>query len=266
MNYKLVAADLDDSLLGDDRRISKENKKAIEEVVKEGGVFTIATGRPLQGCVVFVEELGLDVPFITYNGALVIKGKSMEVLYHKAIEAQDGINIIKEGKKNNATILVFHDNKLYVNELNERTKNYHKTSTMLPHLEEDLESIAKMGATKILLYHEPEEIKKIQQDMKENFKGKVNFHISKPYFLEFVHQDVSKGDALAALAQSMGISSQGVIAIGDSYNDISMIEYAGLGVAVSNAHPEVKVHADYISKSNREHGVAQVLRKFVLGE
>jgi hypothetical protein len=264
MNYKLVAVDLDDSLLGYDHKISAENKAAIKKTVDKGVIFTIATGRPLQSCLPFVKELGLDVPFITYNGALVIKGKSMEILYHKTIEPEDASDILEEAVEYSPTILVFNDNKLYVNELNERTQRYSKLSNMSAYLEKDLKKITKNGPTKVLLYHEPDQVKRIYYEIKDRLEGKVNFHISKPFFLEFIHKEVSKGNALAALAKNMGIDPKEVIAIGDSYNDISMIEYAGLGVAVENAYEDIKNKADYICKSNVNHGVAQVLEKFVL--
>ena len=98
----------------------------------------------------------------------------------------------------------------------------------------------------------------------ESLKGKLNYHISKPFFLEVINSNTSKGIALEALAKNIGISSHEVIAIGDSYNDISMIEYAGLGVAVDNAYDEIKSRADYISKSNIDNGVAEVIERFIL--
>lgn len=264
MKYKLVAVDLDDSLLGYDHKISVENKAAIKKAVDSGVIFTIATGRPLQSCLPFVKELDLDVPFITYNGALVIKGKSMEILYHKTIEPEDASEILKEAVDFSPTILVFKDNKLYVNELNDRIERYSKLSNMTAYLENNLYNITKDGPTKVLLYHDPDQVKRIYYKIKDKLEGKVNFHISKPFFLEFIHKEVSKGNALAALAKNMGIAQEEVIAIGDSYNDISMIEYAGMGVAVENAYDDIKNKADYICKSNLNHGVAEVLEKFVL--
>ena len=264
MKYKLVAVDLDDSLLGEDHKISEENRVAIKKAVDQGVVFTIATGRPLQSCLPFVKELDLDVPFITYNGALIIRGKSMEILYHKTIAPDDAWDIINQSEKFSPTIFVFYDNNLYVNEINQYTERYSTFSNMPAYLEKDLSKIINKGPTKVLLYHQPEIIKKIFNEIKDPLGGKLNFHISKPFFLEFIDKEVSKGNALATLAKNMGIIPEEVIAIGDSYNDISMIEYAGMGVAVENAYDDIKDKADYISKPNVEHGVAEVLEKFVL--
>lgn len=264
MKYKLVVADLDDSLLGEDHKISKENKSAIREAINQGVVFTIATGRPLQSCLPFVEELNLYVPFIVYNGAIIVKTKPMEILYHKTIDPDDAKDIIQKSERFKPTIFVFHENKLYVNEINTNTERYSKFSNIPAHLEKDIGKITAKGPTKVLLYHEPEQIQRIYASVKDSLESKLNFHISKPFFLEFIHKEVSKGNAIASLVKSMGITRKEVIAIGDSYNDLSMIDYAGMGVAVENAYDVVKNNADYISRSNAEHGVAEVLEKFVL--
>lgn len=259
-----MAVDLDDSLLGSDGTISIENKKAIKEAVDKGVLFTIATGRPLQGCTTIVKELDLDVPFITYNGAVIMKGKSKEVLYHKDILEEDAKKILEMGKKYDPTILAFHNHQLYSNKLNQHTDNYYKVTGMVAKLVENFDEIIKKGATKILLIHKPEIVQEIQREMNENLEANVNYFVSKPHFLEFVHRDVSKGNALDFMSKTFHIPSQEIIAIGDSYNDISMIQYAGLGVAVGNAHQEVKSYADYISNTNDDHAVAQVLKDFVL--
>src|SRR5690554_6800311 len=107
MTYKLVAVDLDDSLLGNDHRISDRNKQAIEEAIKKGVIVTIATGRPLQSCLPYVKELNLDVPFITYNDAMILKGPSHEVIYHRVIDSQDAIAIIDHTEKFHPTYFVF---------------------------------------------------------------------------------------------------------------------------------------------------------------
>lgn len=264
MKYKLVAIDLDDSLLGSDYKISQENKLAIKKAEEKGVIVTIATGRPLQSCLPYVRELGLDVPFITYNGAMVIEGKTMDILYHETIEPEYGMDILELVEEFSPTVLVFADNKLYVNEINERTDRYTRISSMEANLRSDLQSIALKGATKILFYNEPEKVRKMEKKIMESLKGKLNYHISKPFFLEVINSNTSKGIALEALAKNIGISSHEVIAIGDSYNDISMIEYAGLGVAVDNAYDEIKSRADYISKSNIDNGVAEVIERFIL--
>lgn len=264
MKYKLLAIDLDDSLLGADHKISEENKLAVKRAEDKGVIVTIATGRPLESCLPYIKELDLDVPFITFNGGMVIGGKSMEVLYHKTIEPEYGLNILELTSEYKPTVLVFMDNKLYVNELNERTERYTRLSTMVANLKRDINSVVMEGPTKILLYNEPEKVKKMEKRIRDNMDGRVNFHISKPFFLEFINRSVSKGNALGAIAEGMGISSDEVIAIGDSFNDISMIEYAGLGVAVDNAYEQVKSKADYISKSNIDNGVAEVIEKFIM--
>ena len=266
MSYRLVAVDLDDSLLGEDHQISDENKRTIYKAIERGVLVTIATGRPLQSCMPFVKELGLDVPFIIYNGAMVVKGGCLEPIYHRVIDAQDAIEIINQTRDFQPTYFVFQDHRLYVNEFNERTRRYTRFSNMEAHLESEIERIAERHPTKVLLYHTPEAIRRIYATIKDHFAGRLNYHISKPFFLEFVHREASKGVALSSLANKYQIPREEIIAIGDSYNDISMIRYAGLGVAMANAYEEIKEHADVVTTSNAENGVAQVIKQYILEE
>jgi Cof subfamily protein (haloacid dehalogenase superfamily) len=264
MKYKLMAVDVDGTLLNSKGNLTEVTKVAIKAGVDKGLIFTISTGRPIQGIEYFNKMLDLDLPFITYNGAMVVMGESKEILYEQNLSQKDAKIIIELGKKYDTTMIVYVENKLYVSELSERTENYKRIANIEPILIEDVELLIKNGVTKILWYDEIEKIEEYQVEVGQYLNDTVNYHTSRPMFLEFVDKKASKAIAMEKLGEHFGIKQSEMIAIGDGYNDLSMIEYAGLGVAMENSKDAIKEKADYVTLSNDEDGVAHVINKFIL--
>ncbi len=264
MAYKLMAVDIDGTLFNSDGFLTEVTKKAILESVEKGLIFTISTGRPLQGVEALNRMLNLDLPFITYNGAMVIMGKSKEILYEQRLSAENAKEIIELAKKYQTTFMVWADNKLLVTEINDRVNLYKQISTVEPTLVDDLGEWIKNGVTKILWYDEVENIDRFQSEVGRYLGNRVNCHTSRPNFLEFVDINASKAIAMEKIGEHYGIKQNEMIAVGDGYNDLSMIEYAGLGVVMANAKDVIKEKGDYITLSNDEDGVAHVIYKFVI--
>lgn len=264
MTYKLMAVDIDGTLLNNHDELTENTKNAIRLGVEKGLIFTIATGRPIQGIESLNKALNLDVPFITYNGAMVVFGKSRKVIYEQKLSPKDARDIIELGEKYQVTTMVWKDNGLHVAKLNERVNKYKMISGVEPIVTDDMEKLIENGVTKILWYDEVEKIEQYQQEIGKHLSGNVNFHPSRPYFLEFVDINASKAIAMEKLGQYYDIKQSEMIAVGDGFNDLSMIEYAGLGIAMANSPDEVKERADYITLSNEEDGVAHVINKFIL--
>ncbi|MGI6123586.1 MAG: Cof-type HAD-IIB family hydrolase [Acetivibrionales bacterium] len=262
MNYKLMAVDIDGTLLNDEGKITHATLDAIKKAVEQGLVFTIASGRPIQGIEYLNNILGLDAPFITYNGARIIKSKSKEVIFEQKLSYENAKKILSLGEKNNVTMMVWNDDKLYVNKLNERVKKYITITMVTPILLNSDEPI-KNGVTKILWYDDVQKIKEHVIKVKETLGDKINYHTSLPFFLEFNDINASKALALQKIGEHYGIKQSEIIAVGDGFNDLSMIEYAGLGVAMGNAVEAIKSKADYITLSNNEDGIAHVINKFI---
>ena len=204
------------------------------------------------------------MPFITYNGAMVVMGKSKEVLYEQKLSAPDAKNVIELGEKYGTTIIVWKDNALYINRIDEKSEKYKAISKVEPILIKDVDELIKDGVTKIVWYDEIENIEKYHEEVGHFLNSDINFHTSRPYLLEFVDKNASKAIAMEKLGEHFGIKQSEMIAIGDGYNDLSMIEYAGLGVAMANSKEAIKGKADYITLSNDENGVAHVINEFVL--
>lgn len=264
MTYKLIAVDIDGTLLNDKRELTEGNIEAIREAVDKGVIFTIATGRPVQGVVNFIEALKRDIPFITYNGAMVITGKSREIIYERKLNEDDARIIINWGREHGSTVMVWKNNNLYVTALDERAERYRNISKVEAIPIKDLDEVVKGGVSKVLWYNDVDKINEHQKIIGQYISENVNYHTSMPYFLEFNDKLASKAIAMENLGRHFGIKQNEMIAIGDGYNDLSMIEYAGLGVAMDNAPDEIKQRADFVTLSNNEDGVAHVIRKFVL--
>jgi len=261
MSYKLVAVDMDGTLLNSKDIITKRTQDSIKKLVNKGIVFTICTGRPIQGIEQYNKLLKLDAPFITYNGAMIVKSISKDVLFKQNLTINDAKKIYQLGQEFKTTIIVWSNNKLYVNKINDLTQKYKKLSTVEPIIVKDIETIVSDGITKILWYDEVEKIKKFESKLFKEISDGVNFCTSKPIFLEFFDKRVSKGVALKKIGEFLNIRKEETIAIGDGFNDLPMLEYAGLSVAMKNAPNEIKEKCNFITKSNDDEGVANFIEK-----
>lgn len=263
MQYKAVAVDLDGTLLTNNKEITKKTIQTIQSM-GDHALFTIATGRPIAGIRSILNQLDLDVAVITYNGAKIIKSKSLEVLYEKSLRTEDARLILELGLERKTSLIVWAEENLYVNELNDRALKYSKISDVSIHVFTDIEEVLQKQVTKIIWYDEVDRVEFFMEELATLLPSSINFHPSNPEFLEFVDGEVSKANALKHLEEIYGFTREELIAIGDGYNDLSMLEYAGLGVAMENAPDGVKKRAKYITKSNEEDGVAFVIEHFIM--
>ncbi len=247
MKYKLLAVDVDGTLLNSRREITMLTKQSIQKAIEKGIVFTICSGRPVQGVKLITDMLEIDIPVITYNGAMVIVDD--KVIFSCTMQKEDVLHIERLGQEWGTTIAIWAGNRLFVNKLNERALKYAQISGVSPQI-----------------YTDVERINGFERRLNGLLSPSVNVHTSQPIFLEFVDRNVSKAVALEKMGEHYGIRREEMIAVGDGFNDLAMIEYAGLGVAMGNAPEEVKNAADYITFSNDEDGVAKVIEVFVLNQ
>ncbi|MBF7096495.1 Cof-type HAD-IIB family hydrolase [Alkalibacter mobilis] len=265
MKYKLIAVDIDGTLLNSQGILTQKTKEQIRRAHEAGVIFTISTGRPIQGVMPLVEEIGLDIPLITYNGAMVLKANTHEIIYEKSLINESALKIYKMGLKIDTTMILWSENKLYSNVDNEKSRFYSGLTNTPMEVIDDIGRL-KENITKIIWYENDIKVLELMDMLDREFEDKrVVYHPSRPYFLEFVDSEASKAIAIAKLGEIYGIRREEIIAVGDSYNDISMIEFAGLGVAMDNAPKIIKDKADYITKSCDDDGVAHVIDKIIFG-
>ena len=264
MAIKLVAVDMDDTLLDGTLQVSPRTCEAICKAQKQGVVVTIATGRMFTSVLPFAEQLNIQAPVITYNGGMIRYPISKEIIFHKTIEADVAGKVVELFRQRGWYLQSYMNDELYVVERCEKARSYERLS--------GIQAVAvgaefysmKHEPTKMLTIAEPHQIQEIQRIINKEFSGKIVAATSKANYLELTHPSVNKGHALSVLAEKLNISRVEVMAIGDSNNDYPMIEYAGFGVAMGNASDRVKAIAQAVTAHNNAHGVAEAIEKYVL--
>ncbi|MFC5401573.1 Cof-type HAD-IIB family hydrolase [Cohnella soli] len=263
--YRLIAMDLDDTLLTDELTVTEATREAMAAAVAQGVHITIATGRMFDSAQRIARQVGLNVPIITYQGSLIKNLLDEEVLYERSVPVDVAQELYAYCLEHDLHLQSYINDKLYVPADNDKTKGYAKQSNIPYTVEPNFERIvAQERQTKLLIIDEPEKLDALLPVLKERFGGRVHLTKSKPNYLEFMHPEGTKGHALRFLAAYYGIPMEQTIAMGDAMNDHEMVEAAGLGVAMANAVPALKAVADFITLSNNEDGVKHVLDKFVL--
>lgn len=266
MTIRLVAIDLDDTLLNGDLRITDRCKAAIDRTVQQGVVVTLATGRMLSSALPYAQELGVDVPLITYQGALVKNSRSHEILYFQPLPSRQAIEVLEYFAAQEVHFHTYFDDRLCMEKLTPEGRYYADLAGVEPVLVDSLTSAARTrAALKIMaVTRDKQQLLRMQTELKTGYQGSLYITQSKPCFLEVMNQKANKAAALKVVAKHYQVAQQEIMAIGDGYNDIEMLSFAGTGVAMGNAHPEIRKVADYVTCSNEEEGVAEALEKFIL--
>jgi Cof subfamily protein (haloacid dehalogenase superfamily) len=267
--YKLVAIDIDGTLMNDQKEITKEVNDAIQAAKAKGVKVVICTGRPIVGVQSIIEELKLndeDDYVITFNGALVQNTYTKDVESQITLAYENLKELYELSLKIDSPLHFFDTENLYTPNRKISAYTIHEAHiNKVPLHFMPIEEVAKdMLIPKVMFIDEPERLDRNIANIPESFWDKYTFVKSTPFFLEILDPRVSKGNAVKLLAEKLGITREEVICIGDGENDLSMIEYAGCGVAMANAVSLVKEVAQFHTLSNNENGVAYAIEKLVL--
>jgi len=262
--YRLIAIDVDDTLLTDDLEVTEGTKRALAAAVAQGCVVTLATGRMYPSAVKIATPLGLNVPIITYQGALIKNLIDGEVLYERPVPEDVALEVVAFAEEKGLHLQAYENDRLIALEDNDKAKAYSALTNVPYEVQSDFRAIAKRGTTKLLMIDEPEALDALIPELRDRLGARAHVTKSKPHYLEVVHPEATKGHALLHLAAHYGIPREETIAVGDSWNDHEMIESAGLGVAMGNAVESLKAVADYVTATNNEEGVREVVEKFIL--
>ncbi|MBO0441727.1 HAD superfamily hydrolase [Enterococcus sp. DIV0212c] len=268
MTVKLVAIDIDGTLLDSNRKISPKVKETLQKANESGISIVLCTGRPLPGVKEQLAELDLygDNDYvITYNGSLVQATKSNEIISQYSLSYDDFLEIELMSRKVGAHLHTIDDQAIYTANRDIGKYSVHEAYLVdmpLKYRAVD-EMTPDMSFIKMMMIDEPEILDKAISQLPEDFVNKYTTVKSTEFYYEILNKEASKGNALAKLAEHLGISQSETMAIGDNENDLSMIEYAGIGVAMGNATENVKQAADVQTTSNDEDGVAEVLLKYM---
>ncbi len=267
MSYKMIVLDLDDTLLRDDQTISDRTKESLLKVQEAGVKVVLASGRPTYGMEWVAKELKLDhygSYILSFNGSKIINCKTNEEKYSRTLSSETVHHLYDLSQREGVGILTYLEDSIIIEEDNEFATIESELTGLPVKVVSSFKETIKEPVVKALMLKEANELKKVEKKLQKELDGELSVMRSKPFFLEFTQLGVTKGASLDHLIKPMGIKSEEVIAIGDSYNDLTMIEFAGLGVAMGNAPDDIKDKANYVAASNMEDGVAEVIEKFVL--
>ena len=266
MQYKMLVLDMDDTLLTDDHKISDLNKKMILEAQAKGVYVILASGRPTSAMIAYAKELELDLNdsyMISFNGAIVSRVKDNFVLFEQKLTPIQIHELYDYSVKMKTHIITYLDGEI-ISETDSEFIEIEKEITGMPHNKvlSFKEAIYK-PAVKCILLQEPSYLKELEKDLKIAMPH-LSVSMSKPFFLEVSQNGIDKAASLKFLAEKLNIHQNEIIAIGNAGNDLTMIEYAGLGVWVDNVTPELRDRADVIVASNNNDGVAEVVQRYIL--
>lgn len=277
MDLKVIVMDIDGTLLNGEKIISTRTKDKLIEAQKKGIKVVLASGRPTQGMLPLAEELEMDKYegfLVSYNGSQVYDVKTKEILFNQAIPANLANDILKHLADFNVVPMVDHGEYMYVNnaffDIDYEVPAGHFN---IVHYEvrggnfkvsevDDFSKVIKEPVNKILVAGNPDYLEKHHEAMRAPFGDSTTAAFSAPFYFEYTDQGIDKAKALSEVFPDMGITSENMISFGDGQNDRSIIEYAGIGVAMSNAVPEILDLADEVTTSNDEDGIADFLDKF----
>lgn len=268
MEYKLIVLDIDGTLTNSKKEITPATKEALIKIQEQGVYVAIASGRPTPGTRKVAEELELSRFgnfVLSFNGGRVINCKTKEVVLDKTISAEMAGVLCEEAIKHGVGILTY-DNEyaLAGTEVDEYMELEARINSIEMKQVGNFKDYVDFPVNKCLMTGKPERMAELEKELKEKYAGKLNIFRSEPFFLELMPKGIDKAAVLKNFLPFLGITRDEVICCGDGYNDKTMIEFAGLGVAMANARDEVREVADYVTKSNDEDGIVQVIEKFIL--
>ena len=250
--YRLAAIDLDGTLLGPDKKVSKENAAAVRRLNENGAKVIIASGRRHQNSIRFQRQLELNGPIIACQGGLIRDGESGNVIEAHFLPQTVSKEITNEGAKAGVRVIYYHLDHLYVAERNNEWIELYESrvgekTEALP----DLDRLDGRRALKIVWYGDPLVLGSVRPRMAERYREKVDLLSTEKENLEFMPRGINKATALAKVAAELGVRAEETLAFGDGENDVQMLSWAGAGVAMRHGHSAAIAAARFVSPEAR---------------
>ncbi len=267
MSYKMIVLDIDGTLTNDKKKITPKTLDALKKAQESGIILALASGRPVAGLGKLCRELEMEQHhgiLLAYNGGKVLDAQSGNVLYEKAIPQEKARAILSHLEQFSVIPMVDDGKCLYVQDKNGHKVDYESSINDLDVKEVGiLSDYLDFSPVKVLTAAPNEVLLSHMEEMTAPFKEEFSFIMSAPFYLECNMKGINKAASLDLVCQKLGIHASEMIAFGDAQNDITMVEYAGLGVAMENACDELKAVANEITASNNEDGIALILEKYL---
>ena len=267
MKYKLLALDIDGTLASSNHEILPKTKKALIDAQKRGLKIVLASGRPTPGMMKLANEIKLK-DFggfvLSYNGGRTTNIETDEIIHEVFLSPEEAHEIYDIAKENNVNIMAYDGNDIITEDDDEYIQLESHINSMPLKKAKNFKKAVVNNTIKTLTTGKPEVIAKIEQHYIKKFGSRFSVCRSMPFFLEVMPFGINKAASLGRLLGKIGLTPEEMIACGDGFNDIEMIKFAGLGVAMGNAVEEVKAVADYVTKTNDDDGIVDVIEKFIL--
>ncbi len=270
MGYEIIALDIDGTLTNSKKEITPRTKKALTDAQKLGKKVVLASGRHNCGMKDIADQLELEKYggyIMAFNGGKIINSKTNEIVSSVSFPRKYIKPVYDVLEDSNITVITYENDTIVMNEkVNDYTYVEAKILGMETRTVDNFVDYVTFDVNKLLLAGDPEEIDKYEKILVEKYKGYFDVFKSCPFFLEVMPFGVNKGASLSTMLPKLGYKREQLIACGDSYNDMTMIGYAGLGVCMANGEKDVKKIADLVADSNDDDGVAKIVEEYLLNE
>lgn len=252
---------MDGTLVNRDGAIPPATVEAIKLAMCQGIQVTLATGRMFRSAASCARQLGVTIPIISYQGSLVADPVSGNILQHTPMSIAVVKEAIKIARQASVHLNIYIDDELYVDEITDGLKRYAERNGVEPHLVSDLVSCLIKDPTKLMVWGDPKELDRVYPFLVERLSSQCLITRSYPTLCEVGQADTGKGNALKFLTGLLGVEQRETVAVGDGFNDVDMLEWAGLGVVIDTAPEEVKAIGDWVVKISPEDGLAELVTR-----
>ena len=270
LNVKLIAFDLDDTLLNKETKITPRTLKAVQNAAEKGIYIVLCSGRAENGILPYVRALNIAGSqqgryLIAFNGASIFDLHTRQQIYTNKVDVDILKFVYQEAKSRGMPSVVYEPSVLYSWQDSEWARMDAKLCNLKFQQVENFEEMLEKGYPKMLVPSDPEKVKELKEFLCSKLEGRADIFISKPFFLEVMSHGVGKGPSILRLADLLGIPHEQTMAFGDSMNDESMLRACGYGVAMANGLDYIKEISTFVTeKDNNSDGIADFLERFVL--
>jgi len=266
MKYKIITLDIDGTLASSEHKILPETRDALIAAQEKGLKVVLASGRPTPGMLHLAKELKLEEFggfILSYNGGRITNMKTGEVVHEVFLSPEEAHEVYDLAKESKVNIMAYDGDDIITENEDQYSQLESHINTMPLRLTDDFKKAVVNHTIKTLTTGDPNVLVEVEKKYIERFGDRFSICRSMPFFLEVMPQGINKALSLGRLLNKLELTPADMVACGDGFNDIEMIKYAGLGVAMGNAVDEVKAVADYVTKSNDDNGIVEVIEKFI---
>lgn len=265
---KILILDIDGTLVNSQKQITERTLKYLHRIQEEGHVVALASGRPYPGMERYAKQIGLDKfggYAVSFNGGMLVSCASGTPVFEKKIPNRYAPVIYQYAVKHGIGMVTYHQDMVITGTA---IDDYMQYEARLNHMAlkqvKDFVHYVDFDMIKCLLTAEPEKAEQCERELFDMLAPELNVFRSEPYFIEITTRGIDKAETIACLLELIGIPRKNSVCCGDGFNDLTMVQYGGIGVAMGNAQQIVKDHADYITSSCDEDGIVEVIEKFIL--